>query len=127
MRVCIVLVGALLGTAIAVGAPLVPSTASRAEIERWFRSMPNSREVMAAPHDWRYSFAAADSRALEALSVALVRDGYVIVMLEGGPAPMLLMAKVDLHSPLTLVQRNRELQHLARGYGVHYAGAGLND
>jgi hypothetical protein len=37
------------------------------------------------------------------------------------------MAKVELHSPLTLMQRNRELQQLALRHGARYAGAGLND
>jgi hypothetical protein len=127
IKVCIVLAGVLLGTAIAAGVPPVSSTASRAEIERWFRSVPNSGVVLAAPRDWLYSFAAADGRALEALSVALVRDGYAIVALEGGSMPTLLVAKAELHSPLTLLQRNKELQQLARRNGARYAGAGLND
>jgi hypothetical protein len=127
IKVCIVLAGVLLGTGIAAGAPPVSSTASRAEIERWFRSVPNTGVVMAAPRDWLYSFAAADGRALEALSAALVRDGYAIVRLEGGPTPTLLVAKVELHSPLTLMRRNRELQQLALRHGARYTGAGLND
>jgi hypothetical protein len=113
--------------AIAAGAPPVSPTASRAEIERWFRTAPNSSVVNAAPRAWQYSFAAADGRALETLSVALVRDGYEIVALEGGRTPTLLVAKVELHSPSTLLQRSKELQHLARRYGARYTGAGPND
>jgi hypothetical protein len=127
IKVCIVLAGVLLGTAIAAGAPPVSPTASRAELERWFRSVQNSHVVMAAQHDWQYSFAAADGRALEALSVALVRDGYAIVALEGGSTPMLRMAKVELHSPSTLLQRNKELQQIARRHGARYAGVVLKD
>lgn len=124
---CIVLAGALLGAAVAAAAPPVSPTASRAELERWFRSRPNSRVVMAEPRDWQYSFAAADGRALEALSVALVRDGYAIVALEGGRTPTLLMGKVELHSPLTLLQRNKELQQMARRHGARYVRAVLKD
>jgi hypothetical protein len=125
ITVCVVLAGALLGAAVAAAA--VSPTASRAELERWFRSRPNSQVVMAVPRDWQYSFAAADGRALEALSVALVRDGYVIVALEDGRRPTLLMGKLELHSPSTLLQRNKELQQMARRHGARYVGAVLRD
>ena len=122
-----VLVGVVLATAIAADPLSVSPTASRAEILWWFDSVPNSHVVMAAPHTWQYSFVASDGRALEALSVALVRDGYEIVMLEGGATPTLLMARVELHSPLTLWQRNQELRQTARRHGAGYAGVALKD
>ena len=59
--------------------------------------------------------------------MALVRDGYEIVMLEGGATPTLLMTKVDLHSPLTLLQRNAELQRIAPQARARYAGVALKD
>lgn len=77
---------------------------------------------MASPHDWRYSFIASNGRALEALSEALVRDGYRIVTLEGGATPTLRVAKMELHSPLTLVKRNQSLDKIARSYAAAYAG-----
>jgi hypothetical protein len=78
---CIGFAGILLAAA-SVAAPLAP-TASRPEIRRWFAAV---NVDAAAPQRWTYSFAAADGRMLEALSVALVRDGYEIVTLAGGAA-----------------------------------------
>jgi len=80
---------------------------------------------MGSPHDWQYSFVASDGRALEALSEALVRDGYRIVTLEGGAMPTLRMAKVELHSPLTLAQRNQSLYAIARSHAAEYAGCSV--
>ncbi len=115
---------ALAGLLLALGADepalALPPTASLADVQRWVYSMPNARTVMTLPHDWQYTFVAADGRALEALSVALVRDGYRIVTLDGGATPTLRMAKVELHSPLTLVKRNDALEKTARGYGAAY-------
>jgi hypothetical protein len=116
-----VIAGLLLAMGAAAPAAALPPTASRAELQRWFDSIPNGRVVMASPHDWQYSFAASNGRALEALSEALVRDGYRIVTLEGGATPTLRMAKLELHSPLTLVQRNQSLDRIARSYGAAYA------
>lgn len=109
--------GGLLAAA-SVAAPL-PPTASRPEIKRWFAT---AQVDAAAPQRWVYSFAAADGRMLEALSVALVRDGYEIVTLVGGASPTLLMAKAELHSPATLVQRNQSLRQIASRYGARYDG-----
>jgi hypothetical protein len=117
-----VLAGLLLATGAAAPAGALPPTASRAELQRWFDSIPDGRVVMATPHDWQYSFVASNGRALEALSEALVRDGYRIVTLEGGATPTLRMAKIELHSPLTLVKRNQSLSKIARSYGAAYEG-----
>jgi hypothetical protein len=114
---CIGFAGVLLAAA-SVAAPLAP-TASRPEIKRWFAAV---NVEAAAQQRWTYSFAAADGRMLEALSVALVRDGYEIVTLAGGAAPTLLMAKAELHSPTTLVQRNHALREMASRYGARYEG-----
>jgi len=115
-----ILAGVLLAITAVAPATALPPTASRAELQRWFDSIPNSRVVMASPHDWQYSFVASNGRALEALSEALVRDGYRIVTLEGGVTPTLRMAKAELHSPLTLVKRNQSLSKIARSYGAAY-------
>ena len=105
----------------ASAAPLLPA-ASLAEVQRWFESIPNARVVMASPHDWQYSFLAPNGRALEALSEVLVRDGYRVVTLESGAMPTLRMAKVELHSALTLVKRSEFLDKTARSYHASYDG-----
>ena len=51
-----------------------------------------------------------------------MRDGYRIVTLEGGAMPTLRMAKVELHSTLTLVKRNEFLEKTARSYHASYDG-----
>ncbi|MEO8465510.1 MAG: ribonuclease E inhibitor RraB [Gammaproteobacteria bacterium] len=107
--------------AVAPAVALSPSV-SLAELQRWFDSIPNARVVMALPHEWQYAFVAHNGRALEALSQVLVRDGYRIVTLEGGPRPTLRTAKSELHSPVTLVKRNDSLTQTARRYGVAYEG-----
>jgi hypothetical protein len=103
------------------GAPTMPLT----ELKRWFESIPNAGIVMAQPHDWQYTFVASNGHALEALSHALVRDGYRIVALEGGATPVLRMAKAELHSPLTLARRNEALGKTARTYGATYDSWGV--
>jgi hypothetical protein len=116
-----VLAGLWLAMGAVAPAAALPPTVSRAELQRWFDSIPDSRVVMATPHDWQYSFVAPNGRALEALSAALVRDGYRIVTLEGGATPTLRTAKIELHSPLTLVKRNQSLDEIARSYGAVYS------
>ena len=115
--ISLALVGIFLAAA-AAAAPISPS-ASRAEIRRWFAA---ANVDAAAAQRWAYSFGAADGRALEALSVALVRDGYEIVTLAGGAAPTLLMAKAELHSPATLAERSQSLRRMASRYGARYDG-----
>jgi hypothetical protein len=115
-----VLAGFLLAIGGVAPAAGLPPTASHAELQRWFDSIPNGRVVMASPHDWQYSFVASNGRSLEALSEALVHDGYRIVTLEGAPTPRLRMAKVELHSPVTLLRRNESLARIARSYGAGY-------
>ena len=83
--------------------------------------------MLAAPKRWLYSFATSDGRALEALSVALVRDGYEIVTLEDRAMPTLTVARDELHSPSTLLERNAELGKRARTHGARYVGAALAD
>jgi hypothetical protein len=115
-----VLAGLWLAMGAAAPAAALPPSASRAELQRWFDSIPGGRVVMASPHDWQYSFVASNTRGLEALSEALVREGYRIVTLEGGATPTLRMAKAELHSPLTLAKRNQSLDKIARSYGAAY-------
>jgi hypothetical protein len=118
-QVCALIAGVLLASVAAGGS----ATASRAEIERWFVTLHAERSIdLAVPQRWEYSFAAADGRALEALSVALVRDGYQIVALAARDAPTLRMAKAEVHSPLTLAQRNQALQQTAHKFHARYIG-----
>jgi hypothetical protein len=77
------------------------------------------------PQRWVYEFLATDTRSLEALSAELVRRDYVVAALEAGPAPILRVTKVELHSPFTLVQLNKGLNDLARKHGARYVGLGL--
>ena len=119
----VLLAGVLLAVAVVAAAAGSPATASRAEIERWFGTLRAQSSLdVTAPQRWVYSFVAADGRALEALSVALVRDGYQIVMLEGRSTPTLRMSKTELHSPLALARRNQVLQQIARKYNARYLG-----
>ena len=108
------LAGALLAMAAASAADPIAATASRADIERWFAAARQQQLDWATPKRWAYSFSASDGRSLEALSLVLVRDGYRIVRLAGGPKSALLMDKVEPHSPRTLVQRNQWLRDKAR-------------
>jgi len=101
-------------------------TISLAELQRWFDSIPNARVVMAAPHEWQYSFVARNARSLELLAQVLVRDGYRIFTLEGGARPTLRMMKAELLSPLTLAKRNESLVETARRYGAAYEGWNVN-
>jgi hypothetical protein len=116
----------LLGAWLAALPPLTAVSAgdagaTRAEIERWFGTLRSAHD-MAAPQRWEYSFVAADGRALEALSLALVRDGYEIRSLDAKAGPALRVTKTELHSPLTLAQRNQALQQTARQHHARYVG-----
>jgi len=116
------LAGLLLATTAAAAAG-IGANASRAEIERWFGTLRTDHRVdLGVPQRWEYSFAAADGRALEALSVALVSSGYEIVTLEARDAPTLRVARTELHSPPTLTQRNQALQLTARKLHARYVG-----
>ncbi len=111
---------ALLATVAAAAAVPISATASRADIERWFAAAQRDRLDLVTPKRWAYSFAASDGRAIEALSLALVHEGYQIVRLESGATSTLLVAKVEPHSPRTLLRRNQSLREQARGYGARY-------
>lgn len=122
------------GSALPVALMLMAATAgaggeagaSRKQIERWFESLRAAHD-MAAPQRWEYSFVAADGRALEALSLALVRDGYRIRTLEASAGPALRVTKTELHSPLTLAQRNQALQQTAREHHARYVGVDVSN
>jgi hypothetical protein len=103
-----------------------PPTASRAELQRWFVATQSSRAAdLGVPQRWEFDFVAADSRSLEGLSAELVRRGYTIAALEDGPTPLLRVTKVELHSPVTLVELNKALQSAARTHGARYLSFGL--
>jgi hypothetical protein len=121
-----VLAGVLVVAAVAASAGGGDATASRAQLERWFRVLGTDRALdLATPRRWEYSFVAADGRSLEALSVALVRDGYQIERLEVGPMPTLRMARRELHTPLTLLRRNETLRQVALENRARYVGVDL--
>jgi hypothetical protein len=114
----------LLGATAAAAPP--PPDASRAELSRWLVELRDAGRAVAAPQRWQYSFVAADGRALERLSVALVGAGYEIVALTAaGPSAELRVARSELHTPRTLERRNGELEALARAQGVRYLGIAL--
>ncbi len=113
-----------LATAASAAAP--GGDASRDELRAWFGELRMIGVRVDTVLPWQYSFAAADGKGLEALSVALVAAGYRIVVL--GPAAegaqRLAVANNELHTPASLERRNEELRRLARERGnVRYLGA----
>jgi len=112
----------------AAPAPLGPEP-TRAELRQWFSLLRADGVVdVGAPLNWEYAFSAADGRKLEALSQTLVADGYRVVTLRSAPTGLsqLCMAKVELHSPVTLERRSAELRALARSRGaVSYDGVNV--
>jgi hypothetical protein len=125
MLVCMLIASATLASAAPHGASL-----SRVDLQRWLGELAASDAVdVARPLPWVYVFSESDGRRLEALSIALVRDGYRIVALRGpeaGRAGELRVTKVELHNATSLARRNRELAALARAHGIgSYDGVDL--
>jgi len=120
------LAGLALAAALAWGAPPGAPAATRAELERWFVELRADRALAVdAPLRWVYSFTAMDGRSLEALSLALVAEGYAIARLGRAAhdaAAVLDVARLELHTPLTLERRQRGLNALAERHGARYAG-----
>lgn len=110
----------------AVAAPLDP-TLTREELQQRFGEWRAAGLLnLDAPLEWSYVFASGDARALEALSLRLVEDGYRIATLHSAPtaSSALRVERAELHTPLSLARRNVELAGLARRYaGVVYQGA----
>jgi len=99
---------------------------SRAQIEIEFERMRAAHELrIDGPLAWTFTFSGADSAALEALSLRLVRDGYAIVSLHSDAGRTVLrVGRTELHTPASLERRGHELSALARGLGVpSYEGA----
>jgi hypothetical protein len=98
--------------------------ASRADLQRWLTELAATGAAdVSAPLPWEYVFSDVDGRKLEALSIALVRDGYRIASLHGTE---LRVVKVELHSATSLARRNRELDAMAHARGVAvYGGVDL--
>jgi hypothetical protein len=123
MRVALLLLSGVLA-GVAVAAP--PPHASRAELSRWLGELRASGSAVGTPLTWQYAFRALDGRPLERLSLTLVEGGYEIVFLgsvEGFAE--LRVARLELHTPRTLEQRNGEFLALARAYGARYVGLAL--
>jgi Regulator of ribonuclease activity B len=97
---------------------------SRADLQRWLIELRASGAVdVTAPLPWEYVFSDGDERKLEALSLALVGNGYGIATLRGGE---LRVVKTELHNAVSLARRNRELEAMARMHGVaSYDGVDL--
>jgi hypothetical protein len=118
-----------------LGLVCVAGTAARAELlagdlsldalRRRFAAMRAVSLPVDAPVEWQFAFAGADPRALEALSVSLVSEGYRIVALRStAEAGSLRVARVEQHTPITLERRNGELRAAASRYpGAAYEGA----
>jgi hypothetical protein len=109
----------------AAHAQAFPPAADAAELAPAFARLRASAALSAdAPLAWRFSFAGDDARALEALSIELVHSGYRIVALRSsGRTSTLTVERTELHTPVTLARRNRELDSLARERGEAYVGA----
>jgi regulator of ribonuclease activity B len=109
----------------AVRAELLDGELSRDELQQRFAALRAASLPVDAPLEWEFVFAGTDARALEALSVRLVKDGYRIVGLRGAAeAAALRVARIEQHTPLTLERRNGELRGAASRYaGVSYEGA----
>jgi hypothetical protein len=123
--VCILLAWTALASAAPHGASV-----SRADLQRWLGELAASGAAdIATPLPWVYVFSESDGRRLEALSIALVHDGYRIVALRGpesGRAGELRVTKLELHNATSLARRNRELAALARAHGIgSYDGVDL--
>ncbi len=102
-------------------ASAMPPTATRVELARWFESLQRERKAdLGAPQTWTFTFVGTTTRSLETLWRELVRDDYKLVSLGEGAAPTLRVTRVELHSPVSLVQRNHELQLLANKHGARY-------
>lgn len=100
--------------------------ATRTELRHWFAQLRDGGAIdVRAPLAWEYTFSAVDGRKLEALAPTLVASGYRIVSLQSTATGLaqLRVAKVELHTPLTLERRNAELRVLAGAEGaVSYGG-----
>jgi hypothetical protein len=112
----------LLAAAVVSAAPL-GAAATRAEAARWLEDLREAGAELGMPLAWRYSFVAAATERLEALSLELVTAGFAIEGLKGsGAGVRLSVTRVELLAAAALVSRNRELESLARRHGVRYVG-----
>jgi hypothetical protein len=125
IRRMVLVLCAALAVAVGAGASAEPirAAASRKDIDRWFAA--RAHIDFSRQQHWGFSFFAADGRELEALSVALVREGYAIAALEGGSASKLIVVKTELNSPGSIEERGRSLGELARRHGARYVGCDL--
>ncbi len=96
--------------------------ASRAELRRVFTALRATQALnVDGPLRWRYRFSGHDRRTLEALSVALVGEGFRIVTLgpERASGPVFLVVeRTERQTPSGLEQRNREMTERARAVGA---------
>jgi hypothetical protein len=117
---------ALLATEVG-GAPL-GAAATRAEASTWLERLGAAGADVGVPLAWRYSFSAATTERLEALSLELVRAGYAIESLapaRGGGAARLDVTRVELLTPAAVGTRSGELAALARRHRARYVGLDL--
>lgn len=122
-------IAALVAACFALGSAAEPLDASlsRNELQQRFNAWRAAGAVrIDVPLEWSYVFASSDARALEALSLRLVQDGYRIAALHSAPTSSseLRVTRVEQHTPTSLARRNGELAALARRYsGIAYVSA----
>ena len=80
---------------------------------------------MKGPMLWGYFFTDASAEKLEIVAEALLQAGYRLVELfeaeveeDDEPTFVLHVERVEIHSPLTLYERNAQLYELAERHGL---------
>jgi Regulator of ribonuclease activity B len=104
-----------------VSAERLPATLTREQLQQRFTELRASYALdVDGPLRWEFVFAGPDTRAVEALSIRLVADGYRIVTLRADPAAdsVLRVARLEQLTPASLAVRNTELTRLAAEHGV---------
>jgi hypothetical protein len=89
------------------------------ELQAWLEAQPGSA---GRPKRLGFHFGSADSRRLEALSIALVERGFEIVRLADGA---LLVAREEPFTGQSLARLDRTLNELAQAHGTSYRGFDL--
>jgi hypothetical protein len=121
--VCMVL-AITLATSVRVGAEPQSAGATRPELARWLERLGATGTDGSGPLFFRYSFSAAATASLEALSIELVAAGYAIEVLAPTPGEraQLTVVRAELMTPAALERRNRDLSALAAKRSARYDG-----
>lgn len=112
---------ALVWPAMPAGAEPAPRI-ELAQLETMFTNMrARTPWNVDGPLLWGYFFLDVDAAKLRRLADELRTQGYKLVALspvDGRPLQRLHMEKVEVHTPQSLHQRNRQLDDLAAQFGV---------